>query len=79
MLAWGINEYEKLIRLDPGLSKVFINPDNNQTLKENEIVRYFDLANTLEKIAEKGVKVFYDGELSKIIVEENNLNGKYLI
>jgi gamma-glutamyltranspeptidase/glutathione hydrolase/leukotriene-C4 hydrolase len=79
MLAWSINYYEKFIRLDPGLSKVFINPDNNQTLKENDIVRYNDLANTLEKIADNGVKEFYDGELSKIIVEENNLNGKYLI
>jgi gamma-glutamyltranspeptidase/glutathione hydrolase/leukotriene-C4 hydrolase len=79
MLAWSINYYEKFIRLDPGLSKIFINPDNNQTLKENDIVRYNDLANTLEKIADNGVKEFYDGELSKIIVEENNLNGKYLI
>jgi gamma-glutamyltranspeptidase/glutathione hydrolase/leukotriene-C4 hydrolase len=79
MLAWGINYYEKFIRLDPGLSKVFINHDNNQTLKENDIVRYIDLANTLEKIADDGVKEFYDGELSKIIVEENNINGKHLI
>lgn len=75
MLAWGINEYEESIRKDPGLSEVLIDSLTNKTLKENDFVRYPKLADTLEKIANGGAKAFYDGELSKIIVEENNLKG----
>jgi gamma-glutamyltranspeptidase len=37
-----------------------------------------NLAQTLKIISENGSDAFYNGELSKIIVKENNDNGIYL-
>ena len=76
-LAWAIHELEKKISEDPGLSQLFINPLTNETYKENELLKYPKLADTLEKVAGSGgVQTFYNGELSRVIVQENNLKGK---
>ena len=75
-LASSIKSSENFIRADIGLSKVFINPINNKIYKENDIVRMPDLAKTLEIISEQNVAAFYNGSLTKTIVNEINENGK---
>lgn len=55
---------------------MFINPLNNQLYKTGDIIKQPNLAKTLEKIADNGAKAFYDGELSQVIVTENNIKGE---
>uniref|UniRef100_A0A672KWR0 Gamma-glutamyltransferase 5a n=1 Tax=Sinocyclocheilus grahami TaxID=75366 RepID=A0A672KWR0_SINGR len=51
--------------------EVFCN-SNNTILKENDIIRFPQLAVTYRRIAEKGPDVFYDGSLTQNIVDDIN-------
>jgi gamma-glutamyltranspeptidase / glutathione hydrolase / leukotriene-C4 hydrolase len=73
-LSNALKQYEKTIEKDEGLAQIFINSNTGKIYKENETIRYLKLANTLKIISENGSKAFYDGQLSSIIVNENNLN-----
>ncbi len=68
--------FQKELKSDQTLRKWFINPRTNNRYRVNETVFFPELANTLEIIADKGPSAFYDGELSQVIVDEINLNGK---
>ena len=71
----ALKKMEKDIRNDPGLSETFINKNNNQTHKQNHIIKMSKLAKTLEIISETNITEFYLGDLAKVIVEEINTNG----
>lgn len=76
ILANAIMENENDIRNNASLSKIYINPITNKVCKENDIIKLTNLASTLEKISETSSESFYNGELSNLIVKENNENGK---
>ena len=58
------------IFLDPGLREIFFNPITNDTWNIGEKFKYPNLADTMEIIAEKGSKEFYEGEMAQNIVNE---------
>jgi len=76
VLAFAIDFLESSIRSDAELSNVFINSLTNATYKENDLIKMTKLADTLELISNTNVKEFYNGNLSQIIVNEINENGK---
>ena len=75
-LAKAIRIREKSIRNNAGLSEIFINAGTNEILKENDTAINIKLADTLEMISENDVDTFYNGTLTKFIVNEINENGK---
>jgi gamma-glutamyltranspeptidase len=54
---------------------IFTNPLTNNTYAANEILKFPQLAKTLEKISENGYKEFYSGEISVKLIAENNKMG----
>ena len=78
VLSNAIAENRDDIRNSPELSSIYINPLTNEFYKENDIIKMPSLAKTLKIISEKGSGAFYNGELSKIIVQENNDNGNLI-
>jgi gamma-glutamyltranspeptidase/glutathione hydrolase/leukotriene-C4 hydrolase len=75
ILAEAIRFEEKNIRNNPELSKIFINSSTNRILKQNDIIKLTNLATTLEIISEQNISAFYNGSLTKIMVDEINENG----
>lgn len=61
------SEKERLKIFGPTFS-IFFHPDGTP-LKEGDILVQKDLAKTFETIAERGVAVFYEGEIAKAIVQ----------
>lgn len=74
-LAAALLRTENAILNDPILKSIYVNPSTNRIVQENDTIKYIKLANTLNIIADKGADAFYRGELSQLIVTENNLNG----
>lgn len=64
------------IRRNKKLSQIFLNKTTNQTLKENDYYTMPDLANTLEYLSNSNLSGFYDSNLTQIMVQEINQNGK---
>lgn len=77
-LAWAIQTFSDLLRIDSELTKIFFNATTNDTLNAGDTIKFTKLGKTLQIIADGGMKAFYDGELSPIIVEENNKKGGIL-
>jgi gamma-glutamyltranspeptidase/glutathione hydrolase/leukotriene-C4 hydrolase len=77
-LDWAISSSEDGIRSDPGMNSIFVNSTTNKAFKINDLIKYPQLAKTLQIIADGGAKAFYDGELSPKIIAENNLKGGIL-
>ncbi|XDV48359.1 hypothetical protein PO909_017781 [Leuciscus waleckii] len=73
-LADAINENSQTIRSDFALCEVFCDLNNN-TLKENDTIRFPKLALTYKVIAEEGPDAFYNGTLTQIIVDDINAKG----
>ena len=76
VLASFLITLEKEIRADETLRKRYINPETGKVFKENDTVKYLDMAKTFKIISEQGAKAFYNGQLTDTIVKENNNNGK---
>ena len=76
VLAFAIDVLESSIRNDTELTNVFINPLTNLTYKENDFIKMTKLANTLDLISRTNIEEFYNGNLSRIMVNEINENGK---
>ncbi len=75
-VTWSSIQYASdNIKTDLGLKKVFFNSSSNKLAEQGDLIRFEDLARTLEIIADKGPAAFYNGELSKVIVEEINMKG----
>ena len=75
ILSNAIAENEKDIRNSPELSRIYVDPITNRLYHANDVIKMPNLAKTLKIISEKGSDAFYNGELSKVIVQENNQNG----
>ncbi|XP_016118732.1 gamma-glutamyltranspeptidase 1-like [Sinocyclocheilus grahami] len=73
-LAETIKDNENMILNNATWCEVFCN-SNNTILKENDIIRFPQLAVTYRRIAEKGPDVFYDGSLTQNIVDDINAAG----
>jgi gamma-glutamyltranspeptidase/glutathione hydrolase len=70
------NEFRNLQRFDE-FRRVFLKT-NGSSYKSGELLKQPDLAQTLERIAEEGSKVFYEGEIARLIVEDLQTNGGIL-
>lgn len=77
ILSNAIAENESDIRSSAELSSIYIDPLTNRLYHENDVIKMPNLAKTLKIISENGSDAFYNGELSKVIVQENNQNGIY--
>ncbi|KAB5567948.1 hypothetical protein PHYPO_G00238670 [Pangasianodon hypophthalmus] len=68
-LAEAMQKNKEDIEANPVLCEVFC--DSNKTiLRENDIIRFPQLADTYEKIAEGGADVFYNGSMAETIVKD---------
>ncbi|XP_065561496.1 scoloptoxin SSD14-like isoform X2 [Artemia franciscana] len=68
-LANALREQKERILNEPTMS-VFINPKTGTVWQEGDIIKRPKLAQTLEKIAEQGANVLYDGELTAGFVQD---------
>lgn len=59
-----------------GFQKNFLK--NGKPYRQGDMLKLSDLANTLEKIAQNGVDIFYRGEIAQKIVSEIKANGGLL-
>jgi gamma-glutamyltranspeptidase/glutathione hydrolase/leukotriene-C4 hydrolase len=75
-LANALGQSETAIRRNPSLKRLFVDPVTDKLYRSDDVLRLPALARTLEIISENGSKAFYDGQLSNMIVEENNFNGR---
>ncbi|RXN13523.1 gamma-glutamyltranspeptidase 1-like protein [Labeo rohita] len=73
-LAETIKDNEDMILNSTTWCEVFCN-SNNTILKENDTIRFPQLALTYKRIAEKGPDAFYDGSLTQNIVDDINAAG----
>ncbi|KAL0153478.1 hypothetical protein M9458_051223 [Cirrhinus mrigala] len=73
-LAETIKDNEDMILNSTTWCEVFCNSDNT-ILKENDTIRFPQLALTYKRIAEKGPDAFYDGSLTQNIVDDINAAG----
>ena len=74
-LETAIRLNEQAIRNDVELSNIYINKTSNQTYKFDDLIVMPKLARTLQIISEQNITAFYNGALTKLMVEEINENG----
>jgi len=67
-LAEALNDEKERLNLFDASRKIFFHEDGTP-LKEKETLIQKDLAKTFETLVQKGVGVFYDGEIARAIVE----------
>ena len=58
------------IKRDPGLKRIYINPETDDVWKEGDFYTRPDFADTLERIATLGPQEFYEGKTARGIVED---------
>ncbi|CAH8366452.1 unnamed protein product [Eruca vesicaria subsp. sativa] len=74
-LAFALSTNEGKIRNDPGLKSVFVIGD--KLLTKGDTCKNIELAKTLKKVAENGMKAFYEDDVAKNLVNDlNNAGGK---
>lgn len=73
-LALAINESSGKIQSST-LCEVFCGSYNKSILKENDTIRFIQLAQTYQKIAEEGPDAFYDGSLTQDILDDIKAKG----
>ncbi|CAC5390886.1 GGT1_5 [Mytilus coruscus] len=66
----AIESSKDKIIANPAFKKAYTNPATKELYKVGEIARFPSLANTLRTIAEEGPQTFYNGNLSKNILED---------
>ncbi|XP_052060351.1 glutathione hydrolase 1 proenzyme-like [Mytilus californianus] len=66
----AIESSKDKINANPAFKKAYTNPATNELYKVGEFARFPLLANTLRTIAEEGPQTFYNGNLSKNILED---------
>jgi gamma-glutamyltranspeptidase / glutathione hydrolase len=70
--ARSLNELQEDLRKFNSVMPVFV---KNSPWKAGDTLKQTDLANTLKRIRDGGVKGFYEGETAKLIVEEMKRGG----
>ncbi|XP_034047889.1 glutathione hydrolase 1 proenzyme-like isoform X2 [Thalassophryne amazonica] len=73
-LASAIARHKTTITQDPALCEVFCGK-NNDTLKENDHIKFTNLANTYKKIADEGPEAFYSGDIAENLVKDIRAAG----
>ena len=73
-LAHVLEKYQTRLRVCPETEKIFY-PSNTSTYKAGDILIQEDLAWSLEQIAQRGSKGFYEGALAKRMAEDIQENG----
>lgn len=68
--ATALQQSEGQIRMDPGMSEIYINPATNDTWKEGDKYKRIKFADTLERIAKLGFQDFYEGKTAKDFVND---------
>jgi gamma-glutamyltranspeptidase / glutathione hydrolase len=71
---WG--RFLDRLKADPGASKHYL--FNGKTPKEGDVIKLPALAQTLKKVALKGVRAFYDGEIADDIVATISSRGSFI-
>jgi len=61
---------EEYILADAGMKAVFIDPSTGRVWKEGDVYRRPKLAETLERIAQRGEKEFYEGRTAQDLVRD---------
>ncbi|CAA7037116.1 unnamed protein product [Microthlaspi erraticum] len=67
-LAFALSKNEDMIKNDPGLKSVFTNGD--ELSKKGDICYNLKLAETLEAVAERGMKAFYEEDVAEKLVND---------
>ena len=65
----GLKEKQEMLKKWPSSAKIFYKPDGT-TYEPGEIFVQKELAATLQRIADKGAKEFYEGETAELLVAE---------
>lgn len=68
---------ESSVKKTPALADLFVNPLTEKPYVLGDRIRRPQLAKTLRFIAENGAESFYNGKLTRIMVEEINKNGGF--
>ena len=68
--ASALSANREIIRRDPGMREIYINPETNDTWREGDTYKRLNLANTLERIAKLGFQEFYEGQTAKKFVQD---------
>lgn len=71
-LADVLLRFEALIKAEPSMQEIFINPATNQVWKANDRIKRPQLAKTLEIIADEGADAMYtaNGTVAKLLVDD---------
>lgn len=71
-LADVLIQFEALIKSEPSMREIFVNPVTNQVWKANDRIKRPQLARTLEIIAEEGANAMYtaNGTIAKLFVDD---------
>ncbi|XP_061703581.1 glutathione hydrolase 1 proenzyme-like isoform X3 [Syngnathoides biaculeatus] len=69
-LASALARHKTTVVKDAALCEVFCSAGGGDVLKENDTIRFPELAKTYRKIAEGGADVFYRGEIAKNLVAD---------
>jgi len=76
LIAYYMERNARVLKDYPGFSEIFM--PGGKTPVKGEIFKNPALANTLEKLAEEGRDVFYEGEIANTIVEYIQEQGGFL-
>jgi gamma-glutamyltranspeptidase/glutathione hydrolase len=77
--AFALELLEVIFKAQEESFRVFKSPNNeNELLKNGELYKNPDLADTIEFLAKNGVDEFYKGEIGKKIVKDSEEKGGYL-
>lgn len=79
-LASVLHRYEAVIKAEPSMSEIFINPATNQVWQTEDHIKRPQLAKTLEIIAEEGVDAMYsaNGTIAKLLIDDIKALGGIL-
>ncbi len=75
-VAWDWSRYVAKLRADPGAAKHYL--FNGAAPKEGDVIRFPALATTLKKIAAKGARAFYEGEIGADMAATVKARGSFL-
>ena len=81
VLAGALKGAEEDIKnvYDEGLTDIFLNKETGEIYKQGEIIKYPELANTLETIATEGIETFYRGDLARKLIKDIQDGGQLIL
>lgn len=70
----GLKNKEKLLKKWPSSAKIFYKPDGSHYEPGDRFIQT-DLAATLKRVSENGIKEFYQGQTAKLLIAEMTRHG----